>query len=182
MKIPKPKFILNFFRSPQRFEGGLILNLFGYHLLRIVRFQLSFTLRRKRILVEDKEKNTLQEVLDSGIAVLPNFFSEEVFLEIKKEVENLKLDVFNEKTPYIERSAFVTDEKPVRSRVLEKYLAQNDFINHVVSAILKKDILLVPTVQVEKSWVDQKDLCASSTDKADNLHFDVSYPTMKCFL
>jgi hypothetical protein len=77
---------------------------------------------------------------------------------------------------------FVEERRKDPNPVLERHFVRDPFMRQVVSAALRKDIRIMPTVQVERSWYDAEDLGKESTDKADNLHFDVSYPTIKCFL
>ncbi|MFA5853706.1 MAG: phytanoyl-CoA dioxygenase family protein [Patescibacteria group bacterium] len=169
-------------KGPRRFEGGLVLNAFGYHALRILGFKIAYALRRKIESQDANVKRVAEEVLRDGIVVLPNYFSEEVFSKIKREADSLNLATVNERAPRILRSVIVADGRPTSNETLETYFAKNDFLNGVAATVLRKKILLTPTVQVERSWYAQEDLGKESTDKADNLHFDVSYPTVKAFL
>jgi len=182
MSILKPKFITRFFDPPPRFAGGLILNLLGYHILRILFFQLSYAFKKRKSLKDERGRKILKEVLDSGIVVIPNFFPEDIFRKIKEECDHIDLPVVNERAPRMIRSNVVGEKIKTATPLLEKYLAKNEFINEIVSTAMRQDINIIPTIAVEKSWFSEEDLNKPSTDKADNLHFDVSYPTVKCFM
>lgn len=160
----------------------MLLNALGYHFLRIARFKLSYALRKRITPKDARAKQAADEVLKEGIVVIPGFFPDEVFRKIKEEADGLRLGVINERAPRILRSVVVADDRPASSRLLEEHFAKNSFMNDVASAVLRKRIIVTPSVRVEKSWFSQEDLGKESTDKADNLHFDVSYPTTKCFL
>jgi len=180
--MARPKFINDFLGAPKRFEGGLILNLLGYHFLRILRYRLAFTLRRKIVPNDEATRRAADEVEREGIVVIPNFFPDETFRKIKEEADRLVRDVVNERAPCIVRSVVVADGRPSSSALFEEHFAKNPFINGVASAALRKKVIFTPTIQSEKSWCAAEDLGAESTDKADNRHFDVSYPTIKAFL
>lgn len=182
MSLLKPKFITKFFDPPLRFGGGLILNALGYHLLRIAFFQLSYVLKKRKQLHDEREKRVLNELLANGIVVIPDFFSPEVFREIRNEYEAMDLPVVNDLAPKIERSNVVGEGMKTIAPVLEKHLARNQFINNIVSAAMRQTLTFMPNIAVERSGFSAEDLAKESTDKADNLHFDVSYPTIKCFM
>lgn len=182
MKPITPKFIRSLLKPPERFAGGLILNRLGYHLLRVASFSLAYASRRQVIPKDVRAHRAADELVRNGIIVLPDFFPRDTFEAIRGETDELELAVFNERAPRILRSAFVAEDRATASPILEKHLAKNEFITDVVSVALRKRVDIVPTVQVEKSRFAPEDLGRESTDKADNLHFDVSYPTIKCFL
>ncbi len=182
MKITRPEFIQKLLRAPRRFEGGLIANALGFHLIRIAWFELMFALRGKIVSKDARVQQAAETVMRDGIAVIHDFFPPEVFSSIKAEVDRFKLDVFNERAPRLIRTAFVAEGRPTTSALLEMYFAKNAFINGVASVVLRKKHLITPTVHVEKGWYAEEDLGKESTDKADNLHFDVSYTTMKSFM
>jgi len=177
-----PRFITGLFDPPRRFSGGLALNLFGYHFLRILFLNIVVGLRRRRGFDDPDRKRVLETVLRDGAVVIPDFFPEDVFRMIKEECATKDLAVFNERAPRILRSAFVAEGMASAAPVLEQHLAQNRFNADIVSAVLRQDVSSMPTVQVERSWTDAEDIGKPTTDKQDNLHFDVCYPTMKCFL
>lgn len=182
MSMRLPRFITGFFDPPRRFSGGLALNLFGYHLLRILSLNVTVALRRKRSFDDPIRKRVLETIMRDGVVVIPDCFPEDVFRMIKEECATKDLAVFNERAPRILRSAFIAEGKASTAPVLEKHLAQNRFNSDIVSAVLRQDVSSVPTVQVERSWAAAEDIGKPTTDKQDNLHFDVCYPTMKCFL
>lgn len=182
MRPITPKVIRNLLKPPERFAGGRLLNRLGYHALRVASFTSAYALRRPIVPKDGAAREAAETLIRDGIVVLPDFFPRETFDAIRRETGSLTLDVFNERAPRILRSAFVAEGRASASALLETHLAKNAFIEEVVSAALKKRVDVVPTVQVERSWFAPEDLGAESTDKADNLHFDVSYPTVKCFL
>lgn len=177
-----PKFITGFFDPPRRFAGGFILNLLGYHFLRILFLNGSVALRKRRKVADAEREKILRAVLRDGAVVIPDYFPADVFRAIKEECAAKELDVFNERAPRMLRSAFVAEGKKPDAPLLEKHMARDPFCADIVSAVLRQDVSAVPTVQVERSWTDAEDLGKPTTDKADNLHFDVCYPTLKCFL
>lgn len=179
--MPLPEFVRNLLKAPERFEGGLIPNVLGYHALRILRYKLGFAARGKIVPKDAAARRAAEAVADEGIVVIPDFFPREIFSKIKAEADGLALGVFNERAPRLLRSVFVAEGRP-SNPVLEEHFVNDAFMRSVVSGALRKEILIKPTVQVERSWYAQEDLGKESTDKADNLHFDVSYPTIKCFL
>lgn len=182
MKIAK-KIINKFYPAPARFAGGPILNLLGYHVLRTIFLNAIFALSKKRYSNNEKSNLILNELIKTGIVVIPNFFPEEVFKKIKAECDGLDIKVYNERTPHIKRDTFVRDRIPSIVPTVEKYLSKNPYINNVVGAALRKDILIYPKVQIEKTSYHEEDLGKQTTDvRSDNLHFDVSYPTYKTFL
>lgn len=182
MKPMTPKILRDLLKPPERFAGGPLLNRLGYHALRVGFFMLAYALRRPIVPKDERARRAADTLIRDGIVVLPDFFPRETFEAIRRETDAFALDVFNERAPRILRSAFVAEGRASASASLETHLAKNAFIEEVVSAALRKRVDIVPTVQVERSWFAQEDLGAESTDKADNLHFDVSYPTIKCFL
>ncbi len=168
---------------PGRFAGGFILNLFGYHVFRILLFNLPFILKNKITLDDSMDKEVLEQIEKDGIAVINDFFPQDVFLEIKKEYDQLNIEVVNERRPYMKRSAINRGEKHLPAPRIEKYITNNPFINRIVPAASRKKISIVPKVQVERGLFYQEDLGKPTTDQeSNNLHFDVSYPTFKCFL
>ncbi len=172
-----------FYEAPRRFAGGPVLNLFGYHILRILFFNLAFYFRKKRITEDEPSRAILSQILNDGVAVVPDFFPEDIFLKIKEECDNLNIEVVNERAPHIQRTSFVRDDRHNWAPVLEKYLSNNQVINDIASSLLRRDILITPKVAVEKSFFHKEDLGKETTDvRSDNLHFDVSYPTLICFL
>lgn len=182
MRIRLPKFINAFFDPPRRFAGGLLLNLLGYHFLRILFLNGSVALRKKRDFDDPKRKKVLEAMLRDGAVVIPDFFPDDVFRKIKDECASKDLALFNERAPRIVRSGFVSEDMVTASAILEEHLARNRFNADIASAVLRQDVAAVPTVLVESTWTSAEDIGKPTTDKADNLHFDVCYPTLKCFL
>ncbi|OGN17758.1 MAG: hypothetical protein A3C88_02185 [Candidatus Yanofskybacteria bacterium RIFCSPHIGHO2_02_FULL_50_12] len=173
--------IRKFYAAPPRFAGGPILNLLGYHVLRVFFFNLSFALRRNRMPKDARAAAIARQVIEDGVAVLPNFFPADVFAAIKTECESKEIKVSNERAPHVRRDTLVSEHKS--NPILEPHLANNEFINSIVAAAVRKDILITPKVQFEISYYHEEDIGKPTTDvKSDNLHFDVSYPTIKCFL
>lgn len=168
------------YASPPRFSGGFLPNLLGYHVLRILAFNASSALRRRRIPQDEQGKKIYKQVMADGIAVIPDFFPEDIFLKIKDECAKAKKEVMNERSPYMGRATLVRDEKD-SNLVLYEHLANNAFINKIVSAVLGKDILVSPKVYFEETFYHAEDIGKKPTDfQSDLLHFDVSYPTVKC--
>lgn len=172
----------NVYGAPSRFAGGLLPNLLGYHALRVLFLNLVFNSRRRKVLKDEEGGIIVQQILNDGIAVIPDFFTEDIFLKIKQECEQLKIGVVNERAPHIKRGDFVNENSKNPNPVLYEHFANNNFINQIVSAVTGKKILFLPKVQVEISSFHENDIGKPTTDvKSDNLHFDVSYPTIKCF-
>lgn len=177
------RFIDKFYEAPRRFAGGPLFNLFGYHVLRVLFFNLALHSRRKRMPQNEQNKIVFKQLLDDGIVVISDFFPEDVFQKIKEECDNLDIQVVNERAPHIRRTTFVRDDRHNWAPVLEEHLANNPVINDIASALFRKDILITPKVAVEKSFFHKENLGRKTTDvQSDNLHFDVSYPTLICFL
>jgi len=172
--------ISKLYSAPPRFAGGLVLNILGYHILRIITFNLFHSLRKKKLPKDPEGRRIYREVLDNGIVSIPYFFPEDVFQKIKEECYRSEKEVISEKSPRMLRSTLVRDDKGTSNPILEKYLAKNDLINKVVSALLGKDILISPKVYFEETFYSDEDLGKPTSDFQDHLHFDVSYPTVKC--
>ncbi|MEK7536876.1 MAG: phytanoyl-CoA dioxygenase family protein [Patescibacteria group bacterium] len=165
---------------PPRFAGGFISNLLGYHILRVLVFNTFYGLRGKKFLQDKQGKAIYEKIMADGIAVIPNFFPEEVFLQIKNECDKAKKEIMNERSPYMARAALVRDDKKDSNFILDKHLASNSFINEIVSAVLGKDILVKPKVSFEETFYHKEDIGKRAVDTQDQVHFDVSYPTVKC--
>lgn len=173
-------FIKNFYPAPKRFAGGAVLNILGYHFIRTLFFGLDYALRRKVVLDDDQSKLILRNLLDDGIVVIPNFFSQDIFEKIKGEYEKLDLDLVNQRRPQIRVINF-TGEKQILTPLISKNLAHNKLINRIITAAARKEVLVPPTkIRIEKSFFHEEDLKKTTTDiRSDNLHFDVSYPAYK---
>lgn len=174
------KSLLNYLSTSRRFEGGLIPNLLGYHVLRILFFQLGFHVRKRRAVTNPEAKRIYDVVMREGAAIIPNFFDQETFRQIQEECYNLDLEVYNERAPQMLRGVSRRGE-PEHSAVLKRFLGNNEVIKQVVSGLVRKDILVEPGIEFSRTSFAQEDIGAESTETADNLHFDMSFPTIKCF-
>lgn len=184
MKIPVVSSVIKkFYGAPSVFAGGLVLNILGYHVIRVLFFNLIYTLRMKKTPEDKISRDIIKQVRENGIAVIPSFFSADIFQNIKDECDKIEIKVTNESAPHIKRETLAKDNYKNPNPILNKYLARNPFINQIVSGVLGKEILITPKVQLEYSFYREEDLGKPTTDvRPDNLHFDVSYPTVKCFL
>jgi len=165
---------------PPRFAGGFIANLLGYHILRILVFNIFYALRVRKVPQDEQAKKIYKQVMENGIAVFPNFFPGDIFLKIKEECDKSEKVILNERAPRMRRATLVRDGRKDSNLVLKRYLASNIFINQIVSAVLRKDILVCPKVSFEETFYDEEDIGKRSIDTQDQVHFDVSYPTVKC--
>jgi hypothetical protein len=177
-------FVAKFYRAPPRFAGGVILNILGYQILRIIYFNLCFWLRRKRSLENAQTEIIASQLLKDGIVVIPNYFPTDVFAEIKRECDKQDLTIINDQAPRVEEFKFTPGNSSFSGvSVLEKYIGRNKSIENIVSRVMRKDVLVPPKVYVVRTSFRKEDLGKETTDvKSDNLHFDVSYPTIKTFL
>src|SRR3989344_5089939 len=184
MKIPLVNILVSkIYPAPPRFAGGPILNLLGYHVWRVLFFNLAFALRSQRLPVEEPARSIANRVITDGVAVIPDFFSPEIFQQIKNECDGLEIKVRNNRAPHVRRDTFASEDAKHSNSILRKHFIENILLNQVVAAVVRKDVLIAPKVQVETSYYHAEDIGKDTTDvKSDNLHFDVSYPTIKCFL
>lgn len=184
MKIKTINALINrIVAPPGRFAGGFILNLLGYHILRVLIFNISFIFRKRMIMKDEDIRNVIEKIEKDGLAVIENFFSEDVFLQIKNEYDQLNIDVVNHRMPHIKRSTINCNKKNQPAPIIEKCLTNNHLINEIVSIASRRKMWITPKIQAEKSFFDKEDLGKPTTDQeSNNLHFDVSYPTFKCFL
>jgi hypothetical protein len=172
----------HFYGAPARFTGGLVLNLCGYHVARVLCFNLARQLRSPRVPEDELTREYAERLLEDGIVVIPNYFPQDVFEEIKRACETVELRTANERAPLIRKRTVSSDGNPGAHPVFKKYFAEDPVVNDIVSAVMRKSILVAPKVQLELTSFAAKDIGAATTDvQSDNIHFDVSYPTMRTF-
>lgn len=63
-----------FYVAPPRFAGGAILNILGYHILRVAYFAACFNLRQNRLPKNERSKLLSEQLLNDGIVAIPNYF------------------------------------------------------------------------------------------------------------
>ena len=166
-----------------RFTGGFLANLLGWHVLRLIAFNLLSNIPRIRSTSNPSLARVVRELDIDGIAIVPDFFPQDVFQGIKEACAALELPVCNERAPHIRRATAVSKNIGHPNRLLKEALAENQFINGVISAVTGKSIRIVPKVKVEVTSCEAKDIGKETTDaRSDLLHFDVCYPTYKAFL
>ena len=159
--------------APLRFSGGLVANLLGYHILRLLYFRVRYALRQPRLPTDERARAYAATLLEDGIVVIPNYFPEVVFKEIRDACARTPVRVHCERAPHV----------TVGIPSLPSAFMDDLIVNQVVSAVVRKDITVPPSVTVETTSFAKEDFNVSTQDeRSDCLHFDVSYPTMKTLL
>ena len=175
-------------RTPPQYSGSLILNILGFQIFRTL-FYNFWRLRPQK----NKYKEYTETLERDGILVIPDFFSNEQFEEIKKEYEQLYSDwdpfEFDPLTLNNRQKNFPEYFETIAEKFISpntpsflKYFLNNDIINELTKAVIHRKIRVKP---YHLFWHLQK----RNPDKnVDSLHFasfphaDVPYPTIKVFL
>lgn len=175
-------------RPPQRFSGGVLINYFGWQILRI--FWLNFW-RRIAFYKVPKDVKSFAEVLKrEGVVLIPNFLSEEVYREIRREYEkeskNVRMKPLASK--YIIPSSgktrvafgkFTPDQNSHLYNLLDTHLIKNEFLRRLGSTIVRHDIgsYREPQIFINKKMGDEYPDLNSDI----YYHADVPYPGVKAF-
>jgi hypothetical protein len=171
-----------FIKPPRHFSGGFVLNLLGWHVVRTLYYQLRFR-SRPRIHVSDLREREALEVLErDGIVVIPNFLPDAQFRAVTEECQPYfaNMPTANAARPKLRREPLVRDGL-LKAPLVAAAFAKSEFIRHIVCAAMRRPTTMTPTVKLEEASYDAADLGKRQLDSQDILHYDVSYPTVKCF-
>ncbi len=172
--------------TPPRFEGGLILNLLGIHFLRIAFFYFIHLVRKTKFENRQTDPKLLNQLNTDGFVIIENFLPSEQFLKLKNSLEESEviLPITNQSQPLLKRATLTSENFYFKDKdIIQKNFVSNEFLNNLVGAHLYQKVNLKPSVKYEISKYENLNFIGSKmTDYIDNLHFDVSFPTVKCFL
>ena len=176
------KKIINRFSAPHYYIGSVEDNKSGeLQLNRVRKQQKEWTKNPSHNNPKFKKE---EEILDrDGLLIIPNFFTDEVFKEITKEVELYKksgqVKSFPNKdnfgvdweTGYLAKGAF---------SALDEHLRKNEMILELVKHTTRKDVLHLPEIVYQKLSLPMGG--DDNTDVNRINHADRFYPTIKVVL
>lgn len=182
MKARLKRIIDQIYGAPPRFAGGLILNLLGYQIVRMLLFRASYLLRNRRFPNDAKLQSLAREFHDNGIVVIPDFFPPETFKKIVDEAQKTELPIVHDRAPRIERITVVSDGNPNSNPLFKEHFAKNPVVNALVAMDVRKDVLVWPKIQIEVTSYAAEDIGKETTDlRSDEIHYDRSFPTVRTF-
>ncbi len=177
--------------APPQFKGGVLANVLGYSIFRTLYHNLGRT-KPKKVRKEFQQYIDIME--RDGILVIPDFFPEEQFKEIKKEFD----DAYSDWDPmYVNPDEFSKRQKDFpeyfqtiaekiitpETRAFNEYFVKNELINAITESVVHKKIRLTP---YKHFWYLKRRKLDKEGDKsfhnAAYPHADVFYPTIKVFL
>lgn len=177
--------------TPPPFKGGVISNLLGYSIFRTIYYNLGRVKPRK----VRKEFQSYLDILNrDGILVIPDFFQEDQFKELRKEYDDayadwdpmdFNPDEFTKRQKDFPEYFQTIAEKIVSpdSKAFNEYFVNNELINELTEAVVQKKIRLKP---YRHFWYLKRRKLDKESDKsfhnAAYPHADVFYPTIKVFL
>ncbi len=178
-------------KTPPQFKGSVLANILGYSIFRTLFHNLG-RIRPKKI---RKEFQPYLDIMErDGILVIPDFFPENIFMEIKKEFDQayagwdpmyVNPDEFTKRMKdfpdYFQTIAekIITPDTPA----FNEYFVKNELITEITESVVHKKIRLKP---YRHFWYLKRRKLDKEGDKsfhnAAYPHADVFYPTIKVFL
>ncbi|HMQ67444.1 MAG TPA: hypothetical protein PKA90_00360 [Ignavibacteria bacterium] len=178
-------------KSPPLYSGGVLSNILGLHIIRTLYLNIW---RMKPKKVRDEIKSYVETLDRDGILIIPDFFPEDVFKQIKKEFDESYSDWspfdYNEEELSKRQKDFPEYFKTIAEKIITpktpaftKYFVNNETINEITTAVVHRKNRLTPH---HHFWYLQRRTLenekASYTHSAAYPHADVPYPTVKVFL
>ncbi|MDQ3019433.1 MAG: phytanoyl-CoA dioxygenase family protein [Bacteroidota bacterium] len=178
-------------KTPGMFSGGLLSNLLGFQVIRTLYLSI-WRLRPK------KAGKEIQEYIDilerDGILVIPDFFPEDQFAEIRSEFEKIYADW---SPSDFDPSKFTKRQKDFpeyfqsiaenrvspQTEAFTNYFVNNKLIEEITSSVVHRKNRLIPHSNFEflqRRSLDKENI--GELHSAGLPHADVSYPTIKVFL
>jgi hypothetical protein len=175
--------------TPKLYWGPRWLNFLGLQLIRIAWHNLG---RRKPWKVQPRLRPIVAELEMNGTVVIENFFSEDIFRQIRCEFDSayqewsvnklhaLKSSGWNEEY-YQDIEEFVA---PYVSATAKSYLAGNEDFRLIVEAITHRKIRIAPepvfwSISVKETGVTGENIKYHDTQ---HLHLDVIFPSVKVWI
>jgi len=178
-------------KTPAMFSGGLLSNRLGFQIIRTLYLSI-WRLKPKKV------RKEIQEYVDilerDGILVIPNFFPEDQFAEIRAEFEK----IYSDWAPFdFDPSKFTERQKDhpeyfqtiaekttsPQTKAFTDYFVKNKLIEEITSSVVHRKNRIIPHsnfVSLQRKNLDKDNI--GGLHSAGFPHADVSYPTIKVFL
>jgi len=175
-------------RTPAAFTGGVLVNILGWQLLRVLWLNVS---RSLHWYTPSEEVRAYAEVLkEQGAVLIPDFLPEHIAKEIRAEYERESREVTFQPlaSKYIvpadgktqvEFANFTPQEGTRLRALLDEHVIRNQFLRKLGSSVVRHDIQSYRAPQV---FVNKWNGAAYPDLNSDiYYHADVSYPGVKAF-
>jgi hypothetical protein len=169
--------------KPTMYSDSLVLNLLGWHLIRIFGLYLHRVVRPTKY-IPVAYRDSYLALVTNGVVAVPNFFSPEDYQFIKAEYDRLtpefKVDPSEIMLPHVHRMSF----KDLRvSERAKKLFWENSMIKAMQLAFLnrKYNLPMDATTSYTRIHVTQDELDKPQNGGTNNLHFDTPTRLLKCF-
>lgn len=169
--------------KPTMYSRSVLLNVLGWHFVRILFFDLRRRLR-PRIRIDARFKNYLNELEKEGVVVIPDFFPPEEYELIRSEYKanepHLRLTEHDTEIllPHVERLSL--HDRRVDSRVRDLFI-KNPLINAISASFLNRPFRLPIEAYFVKISVNEDELSLPKNGGTNNLHFDAPLRVFKVF-
>ncbi len=171
--------------SPRKFLNYPILNRLGLQILRIAILRVAWYIRAPFFPAPSELKEYKSILNRDGILVIENFLPEQEFEKLEKFIHENQTQV---STNYIDKNQFPCpfEKWTIQSglnQIVDSYFRRNTTIEKLTELITHRRVRKAVEVSFFR-WQCQNEQFLGKDhqfDFEDQLHFDVSYPTVKCF-
>ncbi len=167
--------------KPSMYSRSVVLNVLGMQFYRTLFFYLRRVLRApKRI--KPQFAQYLKTLERDGILVIPNFFPEDVYNEIKEEYRRLSLEFRRDDSeipfPHVDRMSFHDKRVP---DFLRQHFLNNPILKELPRSFLNRNYNLRLEAYLVKIYCNQDELALPKNGGTNNLHFDAPLRVLKGF-
>lgn len=167
--------------KPTMYSSSVVLNVLGYHFLRVLFFYLRRTLRFPKG-VSPQYQEYFTTLKRQGVAAVPNFFTPEEYQVVKAEYDRLspsfRSDPSEIALPHVNRLTIFDPSVSPRVRDL---FANNPLVKQMPVAYLNRKNNLPLQASMTRIYCSQEELDLPKNGGTNNVHFDVPMRALKAF-
>lgn len=167
--------------KPTMYSSSVILNLMGWHWIRIAVFYLWRILRIPQP-VSIKYAGYVEELKKNGVVAIPNFFPDEDFKLIQEAFDSLMPEFSSDPSeiglPHVERMNI--HDKRVPGRV-QDLITENDVLKNVSRIYLNREYHFPIQAYLTRIYCSEEEVSLPKNGGTNNLHFDAPLRVLKAF-
>ena len=168
-------------QTSPRALGSVLLNILGIQFFRVLFFEIAYRVRSLLWSAQTEHDDLINRLKSDGIVTIPNFFSNEDFIQIKDYCQSTTPDEVLGTNPVRSIKTF-SKHLSCNSALIEKKFINNTFLNTVISKVSAHTMRATPRTAFYKDEVDKYGVGKPQCDTQDIAHYDVPYHTFKAAL
>lgn len=169
-------------KSPEAKSGGIILNFFGYSVIKSVFFFIFEKIKKiKKPNLDNTYLKIISDLEKNGFVIINNFLEQDDFISLNDEINNFaKANSFNSLETFSLPLMTMLENK-IKSDILKKYFYKESELYKLICYLSGINSNFLPTIEYNY-LKSKKNYLEGYEDGQHHLHYDVTYSSFKAIL